>query len=63
MQARTLDYEGGQTTYVIEVMAEDPFGLSDSTTVTIEVQNVNEPPDLMLDRLDGGTTPGNAGYM
>ena len=43
-----LDFEGGQTTYVIEVKAEDPFGLSDSTTVTIEVQNVNEAPDLML---------------
>ena len=27
-----LDFEGPQTTYVIEVKAEDPFGKSDSTT-------------------------------
>ena len=43
-----LDYESGKTTYMVEVKAEDPFGKSDSTTVTIMVQNVNEPPDLML---------------
>ena len=43
-----LDFEGSQTTYVIEVKAADPFGMSDTTTVTIMVINVNEPPDLTL---------------
>ena len=43
-----LDFEGSQTTYVVEVTAKDPFGKSDSTTVTITVTNVNEPPDLTL---------------
>ena len=43
-----LDFEGMQTTYEVEVKAEDPFGLSDSTMVTITVTNVNEAPDLML---------------
>ena len=43
-----LDFEGSQTTYVVEVKAMDPFGLEDSTTVTITVTNVNERPDLML---------------
>ena len=42
-----LDFEGSKTTYVVEVKADDPFGLSD-TMVTITVINVNEPPDLML---------------
>ena len=31
----TLDFEGSQTSYEVEVAARDPFGLSDSTTVTI----------------------------
>ena len=43
-----LDFEGSQTTYMVEVKAEDPFGKSDSAMVTIMVTNVNEPPDLML---------------
>ena len=43
-----LDFEGSKTTFEIEVKAEDPFGKSDSTTVTITVVNVNEPPDLEL---------------
>ena len=49
-----LDFEGSQTTYVIEVTADDPFGMSDSTTVTITVTDANEPPEVML--LPGGTT-------
>ena len=48
-----LDFEGSQTTYVIEIMATDPFGGSDSATVTITVTNMNEPPVLML---EGGMT-------
>ena len=43
-----LDFEGAQTTYEVEVTAKDPFGLSDSTTVTITVTNVNEKPNLTL---------------
>ena len=43
-----LDFEGTQTTYEVEVKAEDPFGKSDTTLVTITVTNVNEAPDLML---------------
>ena len=43
-----LDFEGSQTTYVIEVKAADPFGQSDTTTVTIIVTNMNEPPELTL---------------
>ena len=43
-----LDFEGAQTTYVVEVTAKDPFGKSDTTTVTITVTNVNEKPDLTL---------------
>ena len=43
-----LDFEGDQTTYVVEVSVTDPFDGSDSTTVTITVTNVNEAPDLML---------------
>ena len=50
-----LNYEGSQTTYTVEVTASDPFGLSASTTVTITVTDVNEPPTLVLQ--PGGTTP------
>ena len=44
-----LDYEMGQRTYEIEVTAKDPFGGSGSTTVTIVVTDMNEPPVLMLE--------------
>ena len=43
-----LDYEGDQTTYVIEITATDPFDGSGSTMVTIMVTNVNEEPTLVL---------------
>ena len=56
-----LDYEGGQRTYVVEVTADDPFDGSDSTTVTIMVINVNEPPDLMLIVEDEPVTPPEMG--
>ena len=37
-----LDFEGEQTTYVIEITATDPFDGSGSAMVTIMVMNVNE---------------------
>ena len=40
----SLNYEGSQTTYAVEVTAADAFGGSDSTAVTISVANVNEAP-------------------
>ena len=40
-----LDFEGTQRTYTVEVKAEDPFGRSHTTTVTITVTNVDEAPD------------------
>ena len=43
-----LDFESSKTTYVVEVTADDPFGLSASTMVTITVTDVNEPPEVML---------------
>ena len=46
-----LDAEG-KTTYEVEVQAKDPFGLSDSTMVTIMVLNVNEAPDFEADDPD-----------
>ena len=41
-----LDFEGSQTTYVVEVTATDPFGGSGSTMVTIMVTDMNEPTGL-----------------
>ena len=49
-----LDYDAGQRTYEIMVKAEDPFGESATTTITIMVEDVNEPPVLTL---EGGMTP------
>ena len=50
-----LDFEGNQTTYTIEVKAEDPFGLSDIIVVIITVTDVDEPPVLGL--VPGNTAP------
>ena len=50
-----LDFEGPKTTYEVEVTADDPFGLSASTMVTIMVTDVNEPPEVML--IVDGTPP------
>ena len=56
-----LDAEGAQTSYEVEVRADDPFGESDTTMVTIRVMNVNEEPDFMAEDPDGydenGTGP------
>ena len=41
-----LDFEGSQTTYVVEVTATDPFGKSASTMVTINVTDFNEEPEV-----------------
>ena len=57
----TLDYEGSQTTFTVEVTATDPFGMSASTTVTITVTDVNEAPVLVLQ--PGGTTPPGQGVV
>jgi hypothetical protein len=43
-----LDYDAGQQMYTIEVAATDPFGMSGTGTVTIEVEDVNEKPSLGL---------------
>ncbi len=56
-----LDYEGTQRTYVIEVTARDPFGLEDSTTVTITVTDFNEKPELTLQ--PGGSTAPSEGVV
>ena len=50
-----LDFEGTRKTYTVEVKAEDPFGLSDTTTVTITVTDVDEAPVLGL--VPGNTAP------
>ena len=42
-----LDYDAGQRMYTIEVTAADPFGMSGTGTVTIEVEDVNEEPVVM----------------
>ena len=42
-----LDYDAGQRMYTIEVTAADPFGMSGTGTVTIEVEGVNEIPVVM----------------
>ena len=44
-----LNYEGDQTSYMVEVTATDPFGGMASAMVTIMVTNMNEPPMLMGD--------------
>ena len=56
-----LDFEGSQTTYMVEVKATDPFGLNASTMVTITVTDVNEKPEVMLS--GGETTTPSAGVV
>ncbi len=51
----TLDFEGTQSTYTVEVKAEDPFALSDVVVVIITVTDVDEPPVLGL--VPGNTAP------
>ena len=41
-----LNFEGAQTSYEVEVTAEDPFGGSGSTMVTLRVTDVNEKAGL-----------------
>ena len=47
-----LNFESDQTTYEVELTAEDPFGESSSTMVTITVANVNEAPEFVADDPD-----------
>ena len=42
----------GQTSYEVEVTADDPFGGSDSTMVTIMVLNLNEEPEFKAEDPD-----------
>ena len=56
-----LDYET-RTSYMVEVKAEDPFGMSDTVTVTITVTDVDEAPVLegdaaVDDYAENGTGP------
>ena len=44
-----LDYEATKNTYMVTVTASDQEGLNSSVDVTIEVTNVDEPPDLDLE--------------
>ena len=56
-----------RATYTVEVKAEDPFALSDTTTVTITVTNVDEAPVLELGprqhraQVRGGRVPQGGG--
>ena len=52
-----LDFEGSQTSYEVEVTADDPFGESDSTIVTIMVTDMNEAPVLTLEGDEEPVTP------
>ena len=47
-----LNFESDQKTYEVELTAEDPFGESSSTMVTITVANVNEEPEFEADDPD-----------
>ena len=46
-----LDYETGTRTYIVTVDATDPAGLYDTVTVTITVNNVDEPGTVTLSSL------------
>ena len=46
-----LDYETGTRTYTVTVDATDPAGLYDTVTVTITVNNVDEPGTVTLSSL------------
>ena len=46
-----LDYETGPNSYIVTVDATDPAGLYDTITVTITVNNVDEPGTVTLSSL------------
>ena len=54
-----LNFESDQTSYELVVTAMDPFGESDSTTVTLTVTNLNEPPVLDDGELEEDGYPEN----
>ena len=41
-----IDFESGNTTYTLEVQVADQTGLTDTVTVTINLTNVNEAPEI-----------------
>ncbi|MGP1387510.1 MAG: cadherin domain-containing protein, partial [Thainema sp.] len=41
-----IDFESGNTTYTLEVQVSDQTGLTDTVTVTINLTNVNEAPEI-----------------
>ena len=47
MTKSTLNHEA-KDTYMVTVTATDPHGLNDSVDVTIEVNNVDEPPEITV---------------
>ena len=54
-----LDYDQGQRSYTLTVTADDGFGGTDTVDVTINLTDVNEPPDATDDappRFDEDTT-------
>ena len=55
-----LDYET-RTSYMVEVKAEDPFGMSDTVTVTITVTDVDEAPVLEGDAAVDGYAENGTG--
>ena len=55
----SLNFEGDQTSYELVVTATDPFAESDSTTVTLTVNDVNEEPDLTVGDLEEDGYPEN----
>ena len=61
-----LDFEGGDSSYMVTVTATDPFGASVTSIVTITVTDVNEDPVLSggatsIDRAENGTDLDDAG--
>ena len=46
---RMFDYESSASSYEVDVTATDPAGLTDRITVSIEIQDVDEPPDFDTD--------------
>ena len=53
----SLDHET-RSSYEVIVTASDPYGLSDSVTLTITVTDVDEPPDISF-AATGGVTVNN----
>ena len=46
---RVFDFESSASSYEVDVTAADPVGATDTITVSIEIEDVNEPPDFDTD--------------